>query len=85
MARIKKRALKMIVTQNRVFSIPRRAVKTPPASEPVRFPSPAPLLCKMILITSAIDVKIKETSNRSSNYKLEDSFLKLFNNFEIIG
>jgi hypothetical protein len=43
-ARMKKSALKMIVTQKSVFSIPRLAVKTPPASDPVKTPSPAPLL-----------------------------------------
>jgi hypothetical protein len=63
-ARMKKSTLKMIVTQKRVFSIPRLAVKTPPASDPVRVPKPAPLLCRTILITKAIDVKIKDPSRK---------------------
>jgi hypothetical protein len=64
MARIKKSTLKMIVTQNRVFSMPRLAVKTVPESPPVILPKPAPLLCRIILITRAIDVKIKEPSRK---------------------
>jgi hypothetical protein len=61
-ARIKNNALKPIVTQNRTFSMPRRAVKTPPVSAPVKPPSPAPLLCKITLKIKAIDVIIKDAS-----------------------
>jgi hypothetical protein len=61
-ARMKKRALNPIVTQNSTFSMPRRAVKTPPVSAPVKPPNPAPLLCKITQTIKAIDVIIKEAS-----------------------
>jgi hypothetical protein len=43
-ARIKNITLKTIVTQKRVFSMPRLAVNTPPESAPDKTPRPAPLL-----------------------------------------
>ena len=87
-ARMKKSALKPIVTQNNTFSIPRRAVKTPPVSPPVSPPNPAPLLCKITLAIKAIDVIIKDASTHlltgnlrvksSSDKALQDSLCKLF-------
>ena len=68
-ASTKKIPLKTMVTQNKVFSIPRLAVKTPPASAPVILPRPAPLLCRIILKTRAIDVKIKAPSKILVIYK----------------
>jgi hypothetical protein len=56
---MKKSTLRPIVTRNKIFSIPRRAVKIPPVSAPVSPPNPAPLLCKITLTMRAIDVIIK--------------------------
>jgi hypothetical protein len=56
--RAKKRELKMIVTQNNVRSIPRRAVKILPVSAPVKPPRPAPLLCRMTLRISRTEIII---------------------------
>jgi hypothetical protein len=60
--KIKKNALKPIVIQNNVFSIPRRAEKTPPVSPPVRPPRPTPLFCRITLTVKAIDVIIRAIS-----------------------
>lgn len=62
MVRIKKRTLKPMVIQKRTFSIPRRAVKTPPESEPVKLPNPTPLFCKITLTIKAIEVIISAMS-----------------------
>jgi len=56
----KNTTLRTMVTQNRVFSMPRRAVNTPPVSAPVNPPRPAPLLCKMTLRIKVMDVIIRE-------------------------
>jgi hypothetical protein len=58
-ANAKKSTLKTIVTQNKVRSMPRRAVKTLPVSAPVNPPNPAPLLCKITLRIRKTDVIIK--------------------------
>lgn len=55
----KKIALAPIVTQNKVFSIPRRAVKKPPESVPVNPPNPTPLFCKITLAIKAIEIIIR--------------------------
>lgn len=47
-----------MVIRNRVFSTPRRAEKTPPESPPVNPPNPAPLLWRITLAISAIEVII---------------------------
>jgi hypothetical protein len=60
--KMKKRMLNPIVIQKRVFSIPRRAVKTPPVSAPVNPPRPTPLLCRITLAIKAIDVIIRAIS-----------------------
>jgi len=51
-----------IVTQNNVFSIPRRALKTPPVSVLVSPPNQHPLFCRITLAMSAIEVIIKAIS-----------------------
>lgn len=56
------KTLSTIVTQNRVFSIPRLAVNTPPESIPVRPPSPMPLFCSTTLVMRAIEVIISAMS-----------------------
>jgi hypothetical protein len=73
--KIKNNTLNIIVTLNRVFSMPRLAVKTPPVSAPVRPPNPAPLLCKMMLIISAIDVIIKAINKYTSTPASEYTFI----------
>jgi hypothetical protein len=57
-AKEKKITLNIMVIRNNVFSIPRLAVNIPPVSIPDNPPRPAPLLCKMTLAISAIDVII---------------------------
>jgi len=49
---------RIMVIQNKVFSIPRRALKTLPALCPVKPPRPTPLFCKTILAINAKDVII---------------------------
>ena len=58
-ARPKNNTLSTIVARNSVFSTPLRLEKTPPISEPVNPPKPAPLLCKMTLKIKDIDTAIK--------------------------
>jgi hypothetical protein len=57
--KIKNITASMIVTQKRVFSIPRRAEKTPPVSVLVNPPRPMPLFCRITLAMRAIEVIIK--------------------------
>lgn len=47
-----------IVMVNKVFSMPRRALKTLPMSCPVKPPKPTPLFCRTMLVISASDVMI---------------------------
>ena len=50
---------KAIVMVNKVFSMPRRALKTLPISWPVNPPKPTPLFCRTMLAIKASDVMIK--------------------------
>jgi hypothetical protein len=64
MHNVKNITLRIIVIRKRVFSIPLRAVKTPPVSAPVNPPNPAPLLCKITAKISAIDVIINAMNRK---------------------
>jgi hypothetical protein len=69
-ARMKNKTLKPMVIQNNVFSIPRRAVKTEPESDPVNPPRPMPLFCNITLAVNAIDVIINAISKYDERVKL---------------
>lgn len=66
MVNVKNKTLNTMVTQNKVFSMPRRAVKIPPVSAPVNPPRPAPLLCKTTLMIRAVEVIMRAIFRNAS-------------------